>query len=178
MAKFKWENGKLIKNAVVEINGVEHEVTPPVVEGGTSVSDKNLNTMEDGIYEDMVQHNGENFVDNDGNVLKNTKIFLLYKVPNTYGDKNLYVELDEDFDNYAFFIIVAHDESDYRHNYFASTFSILETTPTRGNPQVQTGDNATKVTITFDPENKKKIYLTNTDNSNQVRFYLVYGVKI
>ena len=102
----------------------------------------------------------------------------MYKTPTTSGNKDVTVELDEDFDNYAFFIVVGYDDTGYRHNYFASTFLALEVTPSIGNPAVKAGDKGTEIYIRFDPENKKEIYLTSTTNNIPVYLYLVYGVKI
>ncbi len=55
MSKFVWENGSKIAEASVEINGTIYPVTPAQYEGKTPMSARNLNAMQDGIYEDMLE---------------------------------------------------------------------------------------------------------------------------
>lgn len=107
MGKFKWENGKLVKNAVVTIDGVEHEVTPAVVEGATAVSAENLNEMQDGIYEDMVQldENGK-LVDNNKNKIHFTEVVNLRT--NTEEDQfktSTSLSIADNFNEYDFIFV-------------------------------------------------------------------------
>lgn len=53
MAKFTWQDGTLVSKAKVEIGGTIYEVDPEEYSGATPLSASNLNTMQDGIYEDM-----------------------------------------------------------------------------------------------------------------------------
>lgn len=49
MEKINWQNGTLIKEAFIEIDGTEYLVTPRQVEGTTPLSANNLNLMQDNI---------------------------------------------------------------------------------------------------------------------------------
>lgn len=53
MAKFTWQDGTLVSKAKVEINGTIYEVDPEEYSGATPLSASNLNSMQDGIYEDI-----------------------------------------------------------------------------------------------------------------------------
>ena len=53
MAKFIWQDGTLVSKAKVEIGGVIYEVDPEEYSGATPLSASNLNSMQDGIYEDI-----------------------------------------------------------------------------------------------------------------------------
>ena len=53
MAKFTWQDGTLVSKAKVEIDGTIYEVDPEEYSGTTPLSASNLNSMQDGIYEDI-----------------------------------------------------------------------------------------------------------------------------
>jgi len=54
MDKFDWESGTIEENAYVEINGNKYYLHPPVVSGGTPVTDTNLNDMQDILNQNMI----------------------------------------------------------------------------------------------------------------------------
>lgn len=62
MQKTNWENGTIVKEASVVIDGVEYEVTPRQIEGNTPLSADNLNNMEDNI-EEAIEHAGDIYAD-------------------------------------------------------------------------------------------------------------------
>lgn len=53
MKKVDFQDGVLVTPAKVEIDGVEHQVTPAVYSGTTPVSKHTLNLMQDNIEEEI-----------------------------------------------------------------------------------------------------------------------------
>jgi len=53
MNKIEFENGKLIEDAYVEIDGVKHYIVPPKIEGKTPLSAEALNQIQGNIIEEI-----------------------------------------------------------------------------------------------------------------------------
>lgn len=53
MQKINWENGTVVKDAFVTINGTEYPVTPKQMEGTTPLSADNLNLMQNNIEDSL-----------------------------------------------------------------------------------------------------------------------------
>lgn len=53
MARIEWENGTLVKQATVEVGGVEYNVNEAEYTGNTPLSAENLNAMQNDIYNEI-----------------------------------------------------------------------------------------------------------------------------
>ena len=69
---FKFENGTLVKNAYVEIDGVQYEVNPAKYSGNTELTAENINKMQEEIvnasYGESIYKSGINYASSDINL--------------------------------------------------------------------------------------------------------------
>lgn len=69
MQKINWENGTVVKEATVTVDGIEYEISPREIDGNTPLSASNLNLMQDNIEDaiddistDYITASGTNYI--------------------------------------------------------------------------------------------------------------------
>ena len=72
MQKINWENGTVVKEATVTVDGIEYEISPREIDGNTPLSASNLNLMQENIEDaiedistDYITETGTNYIKYD-----------------------------------------------------------------------------------------------------------------